>query len=348
MPLLGEPNDDRNTSFLTIACVLGRSNAVLNGREPTGTFPVTTIPQLRAAHEAGLLPKPYFLGSIFGHLSTLSDLQNALKGTQIKEILVAADNFRIRTADFGLELFFHPEEANSLVTGLLAFGDVEPMERKALLAAAKTASTILDVGANIGWYSLHFARVAPQACIHAFEPSRHIQKRLLDNLALNGITSVITEQLALQDHEGSDTLYFHPAETGATSVHNNRGFAGVQREEIRCTTLDRYCAQHDLQPDLIKCDVEGGELSVIKGGIRTLRESQPVVFLELLRKWSANFGYHPNEVIDLMSDLGYRAWAIESSGIQPCAEIMDETIATNFLFTCDGKHNALIQQLTRP
>lgn len=308
---------------------------------------MTTIVQLREAHQAGTLPKPYFLGAVYGQLRTLVEFQEALQGTQIKEIVIGTDGLRIRTADHGLELLLHPEEANSLVTGMLAFGDAEPMERKALLAAARESRVILDVGANIGWYSLHFSRVAPQARIHAFEPAARIHERLLTNLALNGIDSVVTERLALQDQEGTDTLYFHPAETGATSVRDNRGFAGVQREEIRCTTLDHYCRRHDLRPDLIKCDVEGGELSVVKGGLAILRECRPVVFLELLRKWSANFGYHPNEVIGIMHDLGYRAWSIEAQGIRECSGITDATVATNFLFTCDGKHNALIQQLAR-
>lgn len=306
---------------------------------------MTTIIQLRDAHQAGTLPKPYFLGAVYALMQSLVEFQEALKGTQIREIIVGADGLRIRTADHGLELMLYPEEANSLVTGILAFGDAEQLERKALLAAAHRSRVILDIGANVGWYSLHFARVAAEARIYAFEPAARIHARLLANLALNGVTGVVTEQIALQDQEGIDTLYFHPAETGASSVRDNRGFTGVQPEEIRCTTLDLYCTRQKIRPDLIKCDVEGGELSVVKGALATLRECQPVVFLELLRKWSANFGYHPNEVIEIMQDLGYQAWAIESSGIHACAEITEETVATNFLFTCDGKHNALNQQL---
>lgn len=306
---------------------------------------MTTIVELRKAHQSGALPKPYFLGAVYAQLQALVEFQHALQGTQIQEIIVATDTLRIRTADLGLELLFHPEEANSLVTGILAFGDAEPMERKALLAAAKQSSVILDVGANIGWYSLHFARIAPQARIHAFEPAARIHDRLQANLALNGIDWVVTEKLALQDKEATETLYFHPAETGATSMRDNRGFAGVQQEQIRCTTLDLYCDQNDLRPELIKCDVEGGELSVIKGGLKTLNTCRPVVFLELLRKWSANFGYHPNNVISIMQEIGYRTWAIESTGIHECNEITEETVATNFLFTFPGKHDMLVQQL---
>lgn len=308
---------------------------------------MTSIIQLRNAYQAGTLPKPYFLGAVYALTQSLVEFQDALKGTQIREIIVGTDGLRIRTVDHDLELMLYPEEANSLGTGILAFGDAERLERRALLAAAQQSRVILDIGANVGWYSLHFARVAGEARIYAFEPAARIHARLLANLALNGITSVVTEQLALQDQEGTDTLYFHPAETGASSVRDNRGFTGVQPEEIRCTTLDLYCSRQGIRPDLIKCDVEGGELSVVPGSFATLQECQPVVFLELLRKWSANFGYHPNEVLEIMQELGYQAWAIESSGLHPCTEITGDTVATNFLFTCEGKHDALIQQLAR-
>ncbi len=226
---------------------------------------MTSIIQLRNAYQAGTLPKPYFLGAVYALTQSLVEFQDALKGTQIREIIVGTDGLRIRTVDHDLELMLYPEEANSLGTGILAFGDAERLERRALLAAAQQSRVILDIGANVGWYSLHFARVAGEARIYAFEPAARIHARLLANLALNGITSVVTEQLALQDQEGTDTLYFHPVETGASSVRDNRGFTGVQPEEIRCTTLDLYCSRQGIRPDLIKCDVEGGELSVVRG-----------------------------------------------------------------------------------
>lgn len=307
---------------------------------------MTSLTHLRQAHASGTLPKPYFLGAVYALVQPLFEFQASLAGTQIKEIIIGASNLRVRIAENNLELIFHPDEVSSLITGILAFGDTERMERKALLAAASQSKVILDVGANVGWYSLHFSRVAPEASIYAFEPASLIYGRLLENLALNQVTTVTTENLALQDQEHTDFLYFHPAETGATSARNNRGFAGTVREEVRATTLDRYCAKHALSPDLIKCDVEGGELSVIKGGLETLRRSRPVVFLELLRKWSANFGYHPNEVIEILKTIGYRSWAIEADGIQPYPSITDDTVATNFLFTCDDKHDALIERLS--
>lgn len=306
------------------------------------------ISRLRDAHRSGELPKPYYLGAVFAATRPLFELQEMLVDSQLCEISVTEAGVRVRTRLNDLQLVFDPQEVSSLVSGLLAFGDTEATEREVLLTAARTAGTILDIGANVGWYSLHFSRVAPSARIVAFEPMPPIHVRLLEHLRLNGADRVVPEKLALQDAEGDGVLYFHAAETGATSARNNRGFDGAVREAVRSTTLDRYCSAHGLEPDLIKCDVEGSEFAVIRGGRETLRRCQPVIFLELLRKWSANFGYHPNEVLDELAGLGYEAWSIERDlRVMRCPRIDDATEATNFLFTVAGRHDALFDALGR-
>ncbi len=303
------------------------------------------ISRLRDAHRSGELPKPYYLGAVYAATRPLFELQEMLAGSQLREIAVGESGVRVRTRLNDLQLVFDPQEVSSLVSGLLAFGDTEATEREVLLSAARPAATILDIGANVGWYSLHFAKVAPSARIIAFEPMPPIHARLLEHLRLNGIATVEAEKLALQDAEGDGVLYFHAAETGATSARNNRGFDGAVTEAVRTTTLDRYCADRGLSPDLIKCDVEGSEFAVVRGGLDTIRRCQPVIFLELLRKWSANFGYHPNAVLEVLFGLGYRAWAIETDGISACDEITEETVATNFVLTVPTRHQSLLADL---
>jgi len=304
--------------------------------------------EFKRAFEAGELPKPYYLGAVFAATRPLFELQQALRGGQVREVVVSEASVRIRTRLNDLELIFDAEEVSSLVTGLLAFGDTESAEREVLLTAARRAGTILDIGANVGWYSLHFSRVAPQARIVAFEPMPQIHARLLEHLRLNGATQVEPERIALQDQEGEGVLYFHKAETGATSARNNRGFDGALQEAVPTTTLDRYCSERGIEPELIKCDVEGSEFAVVRGGRETIRRCRPIIFLELLRKWSANFGYHPNEVIDELAGAGYETWAIEQQGGLPrCPRITDETVATNFLFVVPELHHDYMDELRR-
>ena len=86
------------------------------------------------------------------------------------------------------------------------------------------------------------------------------------------------------------------------------------------------------RPDLIKCDVEGGELKTFLGARNTLAEHRPVVFTEMLRKWAARFHYHPNDLIAFFATLDYVCYRIENGALTPMPHMTDDTAETNFFF----------------
>lgn len=70
-----------------------------------------------------------------------------------------------------------------------------------------------------------------------------------------------------------------------------------------------------------------------QGALKTLKQDQPVVFTEMLRKWAAKFNYHPNEVIALFTSLGYECFYASIDGtLLDFNEMTDETKETNFFF----------------
>ena len=97
--------------------------------------------------------------------------------------------------------------------------------------------------------------------------------------------------------------------------------------------------------DFIKCDVEGAEFMVLKGGKQTISEKKPVLFLELLRKWSKEFGYTPNDVIKFMREIGYECYCIRNKKLSKITEITEETVETNFVFLHKDKHSVLAKEL---
>jgi hypothetical protein len=85
--------------------------------------------------------------------------------------------------------------------------------------------------------------------------------------------------------------------------------------------------------DFIKIDVEGAEKLVIDGGINTIKSLKPIIYCELLRKWSAKFGYHPQDVVKLLAEIGYKCFYLDGENeLQRIYEIDDQTSQTNFLF----------------
>ena len=116
--------------------------------------------------------------------------------------------------------------------------------------------------------------------------------------------------------------------------------------EVLCktSTLDNVCKQRGLVPTVMKIDVEGAELMVIEGALDTLKQ-RPIILMELLRKWSLVFGYHPNDVFALLASFGYRAWVFSSEHtglLEPCHAVTDDTVQTNFVFMHPDRHSEVI------
>ena len=154
-----------------------------------------------------------------------------------------------------------------------------PEEYAAFKAAVRPGVTVLDVGANIGAYTLLFATWAgPSGRVVAFEPSPHSAEGLREHLRLNGVADrVEIVQAAVSNAEG--TAWFDcSGPSGANAlISEARGGGAIT---VNTTTLDAYCESRGLRPSVIKVDVEGAELDVLRGGRRTLAQPGLDIFVE--------------------------------------------------------------------
>ena len=157
---------------------------------------------------------------------------------------------------------------------------------RALRPVVAEDSTCVDVGANIGLYTLGLSHLAPRGHVYAFEPSPGAFECLRANLESNGVTNVETFQGALSDRQG--TIGFHdvPFFTAGSFTAEEGSYLGTEAVgstlvEVPCTTLDAFVESRRVdRVDVIKIDVEGAELSVLDGARRTLADHQPVVVME--------------------------------------------------------------------
>ena len=140
-------------------------------------------------------------------------------------------------------------------------------------------------------------------------------------------------------------FYYYPEGSGNASLANLSENKGVKKITCQVKKLDDFINASSLGVDFIKCDVEGAELFVFQGGIETIKNQKPMVFTELLRKWSAKFNYHPNEVIKLFKDTGYRCFTTKNGRLIEFFKMDDLTIETNFFFLHSEKHKAKINSL---
>lgn len=140
--------------------------------------------------------------------------------------------------------------------------------------------TVLDIGANTGKYSEAILELNPKASIFAFEPSLFARKKLQENFLGNLQVNIVP--LALNDIESNEILWSDEPGSGLASLTKRKldhfGINFNSSEVVKVTTLDAWLESTKVVPDLIKMDVEGHELHVLKGGLTGLSVSQVVQF----------------------------------------------------------------------
>ncbi len=157
----------------------------------------------------------------------------------------------------------------------------------ARILASMATGTVLDIGANIGLTTLLHSRLANT--VHAFEPSPSTFAFLKENVDRAGIPNAILHNVGLGEQPGNFELTFAPQNrSGAFVSDQTQASTGHTIEQIQIDTLDRRVDVHSIgKVDMIKIDVEGFELHVLRGGRNTLARDRPAVVLEM-NHWCLN------------------------------------------------------------
>lgn len=139
---------------------------------------------------------------------------------------------------------------------------------------------VLDIGANIGSYSAAIRNFAPQAIVFAFEPSSVARKSLEDRFMGDSYVTIVP--FALGSKNSKETLWSDTKGSSWSSLTKRRlnhfGIDFGQSESVEVVTLDSWASSTKVIPNLIKIDVEGHELDVLKGGLKTLALAQVIQF----------------------------------------------------------------------
>lgn len=300
------------------------------------------LANLRHDHESGKLGKLDYIAHIHEMHALLFDYPEFMKGTDVAAITILPEGIALRSRSQQIELFLDPFDQHLVPYTLLNFRCYEAAETEFFKAVVGHDWTILDIGANCGWYSLVLGKKSPDITVHAFEPIPGTCELLHRNIALNQLGNVHVHKLGVSDSQATAEFLYTPTCSGATSLKQVGQPAATEKVLCQMTTIDDFCREQAIQPKFIKCDIEGAELLALKGGLKTIAASKPLLLLELLRKWSARFGYHPNDAFALLHDLGYEAFKLGDNVLHPCPEVTDDTVETNFIFLHREEHKAIM------
>ena len=197
----------------------------------------------------------------------------------------------------------HLDRHDSL--NLSVFGQFEPLETETIRARVKPGHVVVDIGANIGYYTLIMAQKAGAAGrVFAFEPDPANCAILRQNVEENGYKNVTVVQAAVADRTGKARLYL----SASDQVDHRLYGSGKSREsvEVDCYRLDDYFGDTNTHVDFIKMDIQGAE-GAAAAGMRGLlaRSENAVVITEFWPFGLKSFGTDPGEYLAALQKLGF-------------------------------------------
>ena len=199
-------------------------------------------------------------------------------------------------------------------------GVYEPQESAIISTLLSPGMQVLDVGANIGYFSLLASnRVGPTGVIHAFEPEPLNFRILRKNLSANDCRNVEIWACALSDYTGTQPLYLSRSNLGRHSFAFRNVPATSAAVQVRTRTMDDFCDDviEDGPLTLVKIDVEGAEGRVLRGAGRLLARENVTVWFELWPEGLSNSGSDPEELLRWLDGYGFHAGLYDDVRLTP-------------------------------
>ncbi len=237
---------------------------------------------------------PLFLQSFFGRVLRL-----------FPRLIPAKTILRIRRGPLRGKRWVKGAGVNSYWLGIY-----EAEKQRRLVETIRPGAIVFDVGAHVGYYTLLAAELVGSAGhVFAFEPSPRNLRFLRQHLDLNDYQNVTVIAAAVGDHDGSSPFAEGADSTGGRLVHDGTG------QPVVVVSLDQLVFKQGRPvPQVIKIDVEGGEMAVLQGARRLLTEHRVAIFLAT---HNAEFS---RQCLQLLREFGYKIEPFDTSDLVRASE----------------------------
>lgn len=187
-----------------------------------------------------------------------------------------------------------------------------------LLELSEGSKTVFDIGAHIGLCSLPLSRVIHQdGIIYAFEPSSANLRFLKKNIELNKLKNVkVVPNLVGEKSDISIPFYESYNASGMNSLVSYKNNGTYKKEYKDQISIDDFCNKNNLDPDIIKIDVEGAEINVLKGLRNTAAQSKPKIILSAHPRQLKMMGQTVEELLSVIDELGYNIFSISGESVK--------------------------------
>jgi FkbM family methyltransferase len=203
---------------------------------------------------------------------------------------------------------------------IIRSGCYEPDTMEFIRSYLRPGMVFLDVGAHVGQYTLVASGlVGSQGRAHAFEPHPLLYEALRRNVARNHCTNVVVNGTAVCASDGDSELVLATADNyGASSLAAGGADSGA-RSHVRSVTLDSYVRMEGMSRiDLIKIDIEGGELAALMGAGGVLRDHWDVALVvEICDRHARRFGYSVEDIEAHLRSQGFQLFRPLGGRLEP-------------------------------
>lgn len=203
----------------------------------------------------------------------------------------------------------------SFVPSLMVSGVYEKYETELFKKLIKPGMTVVDIGSNIGYYSLIAAKLAGNnGKVYAFEPEPNNYNLLVKNIKINNYANIIPIQEAVSNKRGNTKLFIDKINLGNPSFSKNNvptpkeGFVKVE-----AITLDEFFENvvKDSKVDIIKMDTQGAEGLIVEGAGKLLKNNNLKIFMEFWPYGLKNIGTNPLKLLLKLQDYGFKMKIID-------------------------------------
>lgn len=218
-----------------------------------------------------------------------------------------------------LRLYLNPSDTSAVIA--FALDLFERYELDVVRRIVQVGDTILDAGANIGYYSLKLSEMCgPSGSVFAFEPDPENFKVLSLNVETNKASNVRLFNCALSDFDGTARLFRSATNAGDYSLFPRVG-PTKPPVDVACRRIDSITDLITRSPRLIKIDVQGLEAAVLRGATNSFKKwnPRPVILLEFEPDTLRSAGEAPETLLEMLGEMHYEVARIVSKRLCPLA-----------------------------
>jgi FkbM family methyltransferase len=223
---------------------------------------------------------------------------------------------------------------------LFLYGSMEKNELAAWKRIVRPGDAVIDGGANYGYWTLVASRlVGPAGKVFSFEANPPTAERLQANVEASAATNVSVYRIALAADDGVATINNACSNTigGHASLRRHEGWAWGESTEVRTTAADSLASlDHWPRIRLIKLDIEGAELSALRGMADLIERDRPVLTVEWNAAAAAGFDYHPRDIVAFLQSRGYTPMVPSKTSFTRCPALRDDAVAMPWYFPPAG------------